>query len=129
MCLFLLVFVLIFEFSSGDGGDFRVFRVFRLVVVLVTWWGFGFGADWKVSVNVEPVFAREREATREAVQKRPAESLWTAERVADRVGSNSTRILLRVEVLPEAARRFIMLVTPQCSATRKNLRLKGFCLF
>ena len=47
MCWFLLVFVLIFEFSSNDGGDFCVFW---LVVVLVTWWGFVFGADWKVSI-------------------------------------------------------------------------------
>ena len=49
-----------------------------------------------ISVNDEPVFARERSATREAVQKRPAGSLWTAERVADRVGSTETRIELRV---------------------------------
>ena len=40
-------FVFIFEFLRNDGGDFRVFR---LVVVLLAWWGFGFGADWKVSI-------------------------------------------------------------------------------
>ena len=43
-----LVFVLIFEFSSGDWGDFRVFR---LVVVLVIWWGFGCGGFYCVSVR------------------------------------------------------------------------------
>ena len=41
-------FVLIFEFLRGYGGDFRVFR---LVVVLVIWWGFGCGGFYCVSVR------------------------------------------------------------------------------
>ena len=48
----MLVFVLIFKFSSGDGG---YFRVFRLVVVLVAWWGFACDADCKVSIMLVSV--------------------------------------------------------------------------